>query len=623
MWCAAAQNSVGRMTRRIAIGALVTSALVAAGCGGAGDKAGGSSSSSNVAVKLQSETELPSPVQQWIAAVGSGSAGAIRITPTRYHARDEHAEQHLLADLQSGRAQLGWVGVRAFDRVGAKSLEPLIAPFLIDSYPMLGRVFASGVVAKMAGDAKVPGVVVIGVLPGPFRRVFGVDRQLRAPADYRGAVIGMQDSALAQRSLELLGATPRPVAAETALDGLNGYEQQLASIAGNHYSDQPIRITGNGALWTRPLAIVASKAWYDKLSGSQRTALQAAVKAATALALDAAQSEDADAVAALCQSAATFVMSTPAELAALRAAVDPIYRDLAADPATATSFATISKLAGSDPPADVPACSSVAPPASAAAPTSTATADTSELDGEYAVTLAGSDLQAGDRLPEQIGLTRLLIDRGQFRLTHDGDAANWTADGTARVDGSTLTLGVAHAEDVGPHGAPDGLPVSDTQTLTFDWKRGDDGALQLSADGALPALEARPLRHTGRAPGQKQDQDAKALQGAWTGTATAEDVIAHHDDETGIHNNTGPMRLTFDGDRFTWTQDTPDGPFTWEGTFVTAGDTIEFRTETVSAIDPPLPFWLRWSVRNDELSFRDAPGFSPENYTYHPWQRAK
>jgi TRAP-type C4-dicarboxylate transport system substrate-binding protein len=619
---ATAQNSVGGMTTRIAIGTLLTS-LVLVACGGSGDKAGGSTGSTGpVQVTLQSATESPRQVQLWIEAAGRDSGGRMRIAPARYHAGDPNAEQHLLADLQAGRAQLGWVGVRALDRVGAKSLEPLVAPLLIDSYPMLGRVFASGVVAKMATDAKVSGVVVIGVLPGPFRRVFGVDRSLLSPSDYRGAVLGMQDGALAQRTFELFGATPRAVPAETKLDGLDGYEQQLSAIVGNLYDEAPIRVTGNVALWTRPIALVASRTWFEKLDDVQRKALQAAVPAAVARALETTEREDADALAALCQSAVTFVASSPAQLGELRAAVEPIYRELAADPVTSASFAAISKLKGADPPSDVPACASVGPPP-AAATTAPVAADTSELDGEYAVTLEPGDLSEAERLPELYGQTRIVLDRGRFRLSHDSDAANWTADGTAQVDGSSLTLGVAHTEDVGPHGAPDGLPVNDGDTLTFGWTRASDGSLRLTGDGGLAPFVAQPLKRTGRAPGQKPDQDPTALQGTWTGTATADDVRAHHDDETGIHNNTGPMSLTLDGDRFTWRQATPDGPFTWEGTFVTAGDTIEFRTEKVSAIDPALPIWARWSLRHDELTFREAPGFSPENWTYHPWHRAK
>jgi TRAP-type C4-dicarboxylate transport system substrate-binding protein len=620
---AAAQNSFSGMNTRIAIGTLLTP-LVLVACGGSGDKAGGSTAANaRVRINIQSITESPRPVQLWIEAAARDSGGSIQIRPARYHAGDPNAERHLLADLQAGREQLGWVGVRALDRVGAKSLEPLVAPLLIDSYPMLGRVFASGVVAKMVRDVKLPGAVVIGVVPGPFRRVFGVDHPLLSPADYRGAVVGMQDGVLAQRTFELFGATPRAVPAETTLDGLDGYEQQLASIVGNGYDDAPIRVTGNVALWARPIALVASRAWFDRLSDAQRKALRAAVPAAVGRALESTEREDADAIAALCQSAATVVTSSPGQLAELRAAVEPIYQDLAADPATSASFAAISKLKGSDPPAEVPACSSIASPAATATTAPTA-ADTSELDGEYAATVDASDLPEDQRLPEQYGETRLVIDRGQFRLTHDGDAANWTADGAAGIDGSTLTLGIAHAEDVGPHGAPDGLPVDNGQTLTLGWQRADDGSLQLTADGTLAALTTKPLRRSGRAPGQQRDQDVKALQGTWTGTATADDVRAHHDDETGIHNNTGPMRLTIDGDRFTWTQDTPDRPFTWEGMIVASGDTIGFLTDRTD--DPqngPLPFWVRWSLRHDQLSFRDAPGFSPENWTYHPWQRAK
>ena len=68
-----------------------------------------------------------------------------------------------------------------------------------------------------------------------MRKVLGVSRPFVEPADFAGQVVGIQDSAVAKQTLDAIGSTPKPVPAEAPLDGLDAYEQQLASIAGNSY----------------------------------------------------------------------------------------------------------------------------------------------------------------------------------------------------------------------------------------------------------------------------------------------------------------------------------------------------------------------------------------------------
>src|SRR3712207_7072201 len=57
--------------------------------------------------------------------------------------------------------------------------------------------------ARMLADLDPIGVLGIGVLPGPMRKVLGVSRPFRTPQDFTGAVVGMQDSALDRKSTRL------------------------------------------------------------------------------------------------------------------------------------------------------------------------------------------------------------------------------------------------------------------------------------------------------------------------------------------------------------------------------------------------------------------------------------
>jgi hypothetical protein len=194
-----------------------------------------------------------------------------------------------------------------------------------------------------------------------------------------------------------------------------------------------------------------------------------------------------------------------------------------------------------------------------------------------------------------------------------------------RVVGDEMDWTVAFAGDWGPHGAPDGVPLKPNDVLRFRWARRGSGLQleQIGAGPALPALSVRPLARVGGAPGQQALENPRAIQGSWTGNATAADVISHHDDPSGISDNTGPLRLTVHGSRCRWTQHAPDGDHWGVGRCRFAGDTIELDMTRTDDNASPFPFFLHWSVFHDRLTFRQAPGPSPEAWTYHPWRRVR
>jgi hypothetical protein len=133
----------------------------------------------------------------------------------------------------------------------------------------------------------------------------------------------------------------------------------------------------------------------------------------------------------------------------------------------------------------------------------------------------------------------------------------------------------------------------------------------------LAALVARPLVRIGGAPGQQPLENPAAIQGTWVSNPTAADVTAHHGDPGSIADNTGPLRLTVEGDRYRWIQHAPDGDNSAVGTCRFAGDTVEFD----GAASDSTPMFLHWSVYHDRLTFRTTPGLTAESWTYHPWHK--
>ena len=169
-------------------------------------------------------------------------------------------------------------------------------------------------------------LVGIGALPGPMRKLLGISEPLVDPADFVGKTVALQDSALTTDTLTALGATPKAVPSSADLDGLDGAEQQLSSIVGNHYYTEADYVTANVNLWPRPLVIVMGADAFEGLAVSQQDALRQAATDAIPAALDASRAEDDEAVPALCREGMTLTYASDDALAALRTAVAVVYK---------------------------------------------------------------------------------------------------------------------------------------------------------------------------------------------------------------------------------------------------------------------------------------------------------
>ena len=318
---------------------LATLAALAAGTGGCTkvDRAGGDAADPVTTLSFaQPNGEPPAQLQAWADQVEQASDGSLQIDfKNAWRAGQTDYETGTIADVKAGEVDLAWVGARVFDRVGVTDFQALLAPMLVDSHELQAAVFEEGIPEEMLAGVQDAGVTGVGVLPGPMRKVLGVDKPFLEPDDFRGAVVGMQDSALTQATMETLGATTKAEPSGATLDGLDAYEQQLASIQGNGYAARARYVTGNLDLWPRPLVLIANPDTFDALSDEQQAVLSRASTDAIPPALDASRAEDEDAVKPLCQQGMLLVEATDEQLGALARAWQPLYDELATDPDTA------------------------------------------------------------------------------------------------------------------------------------------------------------------------------------------------------------------------------------------------------------------------------------------------
>ena len=255
---------------RLFVALLAVVLLLMAGCQ-AKDRAGGHAGAEVTNLRFALNSLPDATIMAWAQEVDQLSNGTLKITfLTDTRTGQPNAEAGLIADVRAGTVDLAWVGVRAFDQVGLTTFQPLVAPLLIDSLELEGKVFDAGIPQQLLPDVSKLDLVGVGVLPGPIRKVLGVTKPFATPADFTGQVVGIQASAVAERSLTALGATPKPVPGSAELTGLDAYEQQLSSIQGNHYALNAKYVTGNLNLWPRPRVIIANPDVHQRLTDNQR-----------------------------------------------------------------------------------------------------------------------------------------------------------------------------------------------------------------------------------------------------------------------------------------------------------------------------------------------------------------
>jgi TRAP-type C4-dicarboxylate transport system substrate-binding protein len=381
-------------------------ALAPAACSGSSsDKAGGADKAEPRVLTMANPNDDRAPqLESWAEEVSRLSGGTLAINfKDAWRLGEPRYEAGTLEDMRAGKVDLAWVGARAFDTVGVTSFQALVAPLLIDSYDLEAKVFEQGIPERMLEGVGELDLVGIGVLPGPMRKLLGVSKPFLRPGDFAGQVVGLQDSAIAAETLGALGATPRPVPSSAKLAGLDAYEQQLGSIAGNSYDRRAKYVTANVNLWPRPLVIVMGKEAFASLTEKQQSALRDAAAAAIPEALAASRAEDEEAAAMLCKRGMTFAAASESDLAELRTALEPVYADLAADQEVKSYIDAIAglktEIAAS---AEAPACTSTEPPGKASIP-----------DGKYETRLTQADVGSSG---EAVGVYTMIFDDGDLTL---------------------------------------------------------------------------------------------------------------------------------------------------------------------------------------------------------------
>jgi TRAP-type C4-dicarboxylate transport system substrate-binding protein len=380
-------------------------------------------------------------IAYFVHRVEEVSDGRIHIrVVNRYGAFADDAEQRVVHDTASGKADLGWVGARVFDTIGEPSMQALSAPMLIDSYALEDAVIhSSEVVPPMLSSLSDLGVVGLGVLADGLHKPMGVHRPIVGPEDWRGIRFGIFTSGIQATAVRALDATPLPVTAATrdadaAAGTIQGYEQGLL-----HTRSKAVYVTSNVTLWPQMDVLIANPNVWESLTDEQRGWLHHAADDAEAASTRLADTDQVS-VRGQCEAGGRFIAASPRQLRELRHRFDPVYAQLEADPRTKTYIERIRRLKAStapDPQLVIPdGCTGRTPTLSTGQP-GTAPA---YLNGVYrwTITRARADAAGARDDPDYPATTTFWLEDGTYRGSGDG-----TNHGTYWVKGDRITFHAA------------------------------------------------------------------------------------------------------------------------------------------------------------------------------------
>jgi TRAP-type C4-dicarboxylate transport system substrate-binding protein len=352
------------MKLRIA-GAVVALVLAAdvSGCSASagGDKAGGPAGGPVVLRMASTPSGLSNvpPVAHFVRLVSALSDGSIKIKViNQWGSYAPSAEAQVVSAVGAGQVDLGWATSRVFDTIGVADFRALSAPMLIDSYQLERAVLKTTIPARMLVGLSRVHVTGLAVLGDALRHPIAVRRPLLLPADWRGLSIGTNPSGLQQQVIRALGATPVLASGpyrnhDLATGRIQGFEFDVQRYPRDVLVDRAY-ITVNVTLWPQFDVLLASPARLASLTAQQRSWIRQAAQEAAVHSVSLVTGQNESSISNACAIGARFAIATPADLAALRSALGPVYRSLEANPQTGGLIRQIQALKKRTPPSPPP-----------------------------------------------------------------------------------------------------------------------------------------------------------------------------------------------------------------------------------------------------------------------------
>ena len=244
-----------------------------------------------------------------------------------------YKDKEELEALQLGAVQMLAPSNSKFGPIGGREFEVFELPYILPDLVTLRKVTDGPLGARLLKLLEPKGMTGLAYWDNGFKQM-SANKKLITPEDYKGLKFRIQSSKVLEAQFRALGAIPQVMAFSDVYQALqtgvvDGQENTWSNIYTQkmHEVQKYATVTNHGYIG---YIVVVNKKFWDGLPADIRTQLEKAMAEATAFGNGQSAKENEDALAEIRKAGKTEVDTlTPEQDAAMRKAMEPVYKDVA------------------------------------------------------------------------------------------------------------------------------------------------------------------------------------------------------------------------------------------------------------------------------------------------------
>jgi C4-dicarboxylate-binding protein DctP len=244
-----------------------------------------------------------------------------------------YKDKEELEALQLGAVQMLAPSNSKFGPIGVREFEVFDLPYILPDLKTLRKVTDGPLGGKLLKLLESKGMTGVAYWDNGFKQM-SANKKLVSPADYRGMKIRIQSSKVLEAQFRTLGAIPQVMAFSEVYQALqtgvvDGQENTWSNIYTQkmHEVQKYITNTNHGYIG---YVVVVNKRFWDGLPADVRSQCEKAMKEATAYGNGQSAQENDEALAEIKKTGKSEIIAlTPEQDAAMRRALEPVYKDVA------------------------------------------------------------------------------------------------------------------------------------------------------------------------------------------------------------------------------------------------------------------------------------------------------
>jgi C4-dicarboxylate-binding protein DctP len=330
MLCALRKNHGGGNMRKLILAAASVAAL-----GFAFALAGPASAQAPIIIKFShvvaTDTPKGAAAEKFKELAEKYTDGKVKVeiypNSTLYKDKEE------LEALQLGAVQMLAPSNSKFGPIGVREFEVFDLPYILPDLKTLRKVTDGPLGAKLLKLLEPKGMIGLAYWDNGFKEMTA-NKKLISPDDYKGLKFRIQSSKVLEAQFRALGAIPQVMAFSEVYQALqtgvvDGEENTTSNIYTQKMNEvqKYMTMTNHGYIG---YVVVVNKKFWEGLPADIRTQLEKAMKEATEFGNGQSAKENDEALAEIKKAGKTEIDTlTPEQDAAMRKAMEPVYKDVA------------------------------------------------------------------------------------------------------------------------------------------------------------------------------------------------------------------------------------------------------------------------------------------------------